>query len=192
MFTPSGLLVANSSPANVRALRNQVALAGSIWQQYAAVATAGIIHGALSENEFGAISTSTHKDLGVLTIELRDVNLVVREIRPQLLLGLIGPKYKPGLGNSISAMVSEREPEPDVSVDPTLNAIDSSSTSGSATKPDIFDTNYQTSVENSRKEESQRERDLRLGALHILKLKAEALGAFLEQELKEFNMPPDV
>ncbi|KZF21125.1 hypothetical protein L228DRAFT_166762 [Xylona heveae TC161] len=189
ILTPSGILVGNSTPANVKTLRDHAALASTIWNQYATAALNGSFHNALQPAE--RATASQDRTLETLCVETTEMNICVRQIMPQLLLCLMGPRYKPGMPIP-TTHASRGEAS-------GANAGASSSSGASATSPEASAADSHAAVRTevtaqglSPEASAQRQDDLKQGSMHIVKCKAEALAKYLAEKLEGFTMPPDV
>jgi len=129
---------------------------------------------------------SEQRFLETLTVELTEANIVIRQIKPKLLLCLIGPKYKPGM-----PIPGKETHKGDQKASPTKASA--STEPVTASKPAVSTTVHSNTDApgGPAKELTQEQKDLKLGHVHIMKCKAEALGKFLEEGLKDFTMPPD-
>lgn len=142
---------------------------------------------------------SSSKGLETLTIEFQHNNIIVRAIQPTLLLVLIGgvppsrrsvfkitpeayggSRYPPGDGPE-SDVPSTSEPAGGESSAETSLPTGEDNGSGKKKAASIMSTM------------SQREKDMKIGALHIQRKKIDALTEFIRAEfdLKGFVMPDD-
>jgi hypothetical protein len=90
IFTPAGTLLAYSQPADQKQLRTQASLAATVWSSYAdSVSSTSTNDGDHSSSQY------TQGELSTLTLEFTHGNLYIIELRPRLLLCLVGTT-KPG------------------------------------------------------------------------------------------------
>ncbi|KAF2092188.1 hypothetical protein K490DRAFT_31034 [Saccharata proteae CBS 121410] len=181
VMSPNGTLLAYSTPANIKELRDQAALVSMAWKE--------------NETAIDAKQDDDHDEppqqLETLTVEFDNNNLIVRAIQPKLLLVLVGgvpPGRKLPFKVTPEVHGSARYPTAPA-VQSAEDASEADSTKdlsegiGSPRAPSIAASNM-----------SQRERDMKMGALHIQRKKLDALTRFIRRDFdaKGFVMPDDV
>ncbi|KAF2136019.1 uncharacterized protein K452DRAFT_238263 [Aplosporella prunicola CBS 121167] len=172
VMSPNGTLLAYSTPANIKELRDQAALISMTWKEQEAK----------FDSPDGEASSS--KLLETLTIEFDNNNLIVRAIQPKLLLVLVGgvpPGRKQSFKVTPEAQGDPRYPpaaEPSPSQPPSVIGSPEAPSSASIAESHL----------------SIREKDLKLGALHIQRKKIDSMTRFIRRdfERKGFVMPDDV
>lgn len=109
-MSPNGTLLAYSTPANIKELRDQAALISMAWKDYEKAISSR--QEDLSQTDDSAVGAQ-HKSLETLTIECDGNNLIVRAIQPKLLLVLVGgipPGRKRGFKMTAEATGDPRYP----------------------------------------------------------------------------------
>ena len=174
----------------------QTSIAANIWSSYARIASDGLIEESLgieidrprpptpSPKPLGSTENDTDADKArkveawspppvdrpvALTFELSDSNIYIQQIRPRLLLCLIGPKQP-------SAQVSARSSVHSTENLPSGSVGADSRQSGSSGK-------------GSTTEGASRLSDA--GALGVLKTQAKALAEYIDEHLEGFEMPAE-
>ncbi|KAK7711562.1 hypothetical protein SLS57_008045 [Botryosphaeria dothidea] len=194
VMSPNGTLLAYSTPANIKELRDQAALISMAWKEHELN-----IHEEADDPDHE--SSSPPKPLETLTIEFDNNNLIVRAIQQKLLLVLVGgvpPGRKqsfkitpetqdgPRYPTEISGLSGGRH-------DGVIEPSQSSEASGQG--PELVGSpEAPSSASLAESTMSQREKDMKLGALHIQRKKLDAMTRFIRQdfERKGFVMPDDV
>ncbi|KAI9781734.1 MAG: hypothetical protein M1839_005727 [Geoglossum umbratile] len=196
IFTPSGSLIASShAPSSPKTLRTQTTLAANIWCAYAATPlpppSPTASSAPLDHQQPPAPITS-------LTIELSTSNLHITQIRPRLLLCLIGPATSPGPPQQTQA---QPQPPPRPSSDSATSAEGDSETAaaGSGANEPLAVSHNGGEVLST--DSMSRDSSLiaavqeveaathQSGALGILRTQGEGLARWLEGELEGFSMP---
>lgn len=92
IMTPNGTLIAYTTPASIRELRDQVALVSMSWKEHLEVKATEIRYqvSAESNNDESTERSSRDFPMETLTLEFGDRNLVIRLLQPKLLLVLEG------------------------------------------------------------------------------------------------------
>lgn len=204
-MSPNGNLLAYSTPVNIKELRDQAALVSAAWKEncsgrHTQSAPDPRKDSARSEREPSAASlANTLKPaLQTLTIESEHCNILIRSLQPELLFVMIGeiPPNKTqvfritpeGKGDPRYPASEESDSLSGPSARPSQNtSLANSSTtltaegSGRTKAPSIMST------------VSQRERDVKLGALHVQRKRLDALTAYINKDFEAsgFVMPAD-
>ncbi|KAL6709968.1 hypothetical protein ACN47E_000753 [Coniothyrium glycines] len=193
LMSPNGTLLAYSKPVDIKELRDQAALISIAWKDSC--------NGRQKPNQRPetAQDTSLKAALRTLTIETEDCNIIVRLLQPELMLVLVG-KIPPSKRQAFN-IVPEGGDDPRY---PGAEAYDS--WPGSSYKlprgEGLADTslapagqvghlkNKAASIKSSM---SQRERDIRTGALHVQRKRLDALADYILKDFEEtgFIMPAD-
>ncbi|KAK0650689.1 hypothetical protein DIS24_g6563 [Lasiodiplodia hormozganensis] len=195
VMSPNGTLLAYSTPANIKELRDQAALISMAWKEH----ELNIHSGADDADHEG--SSAPPQPLETLTIEFDNNNLIVRAIQQKLLLVLVGgvpPGRKQTFKITPETQGGPRYPTEIAGLsggrhDGVIEPSQSSEASGQGAdlvgSPEAPST---ASIADSTM--SQREKDMKLGALHIQRKKLDAMTRFIRQdfERKGFVMPDDV
>ncbi|KKY14160.1 hypothetical protein UCDDS831_g08375 [Diplodia seriata] len=195
VMSPNGTLLAYSTPANIKELRDQAALISMAWKEHELN-----IHSGADDADHDGPSAQP-KPLETLTIEFDNNNLIVRAIQSKLLLVLVGgvpparkhtfkitPETQGGLRYPIEVSGLSGGRHDDV-IEP------SQSPRASGQGPDLVGSPEAPSTASiADSTMSQREKDTKLGALHIQRKKLDAMTRFIRQdfERKGFVMPDDV
>lgn len=187
-MSPNGTLLAYSTPANIKELRDQAALISMAWKE----------HELNVHSEAHDAGHNGSSPLETLTIEFDNNNLIVRAIQPKLLLVLVGG-VPPGRKLSFK-ITPETQGGPRYPIEiPGLSGgrhdgviEPSQSSESSALGPALVGSPEAPSIADSTM--SQKEKDMKLGALHIQRKKLDAMTRFIRQdfERKGFVMPADV
>ena len=179
--------MAYSTPVDIKDLRDQAALISMAWKEH----EAKHIH----QSESG----EPESRLETLTIEFQHNNIIIRAIQPKLLLVLVGgvppsrkalfkitteaygdPRYPPAYSPEPHSTSAKDLPQGDASAEESLPTIEDRSVA--KTKAASITSNM-----------SQREKDIKVGILHIQRKKLDALTAFIRADFdsKGFVMPDD-
>lgn len=164
VMSPSGTLMAYTTPIDIRELRDQAALISMAWKDHSSK---------LSSNP----DTGSPPSLETLTIETSNNNIIARAIQPALLLVLVGgvpPSQKDVFKITPEAHGDPRYPPLDLSEDGEALV-------GSGKAASVLSTM------------SSRDKDVKGGALHIQRKKIDALTDYLRRDFdaKGFVMPDD-
>jgi len=160
VFTPDGVLLGNSEPANERDLRNKVSILSQAWQTYNNTKVLTAVDGASKTGtqtpaQAGnqALNTPQQATNGVkaIMIEMDKAQIMIQLIKPKMLLAIIGPS---------SPLEGMNPPDP-------------------------------ATVQRTPKEQQDIE-DIKFGSLGILRRKSDAMLAYLQEELKDFEMPEEM
>lgn len=203
VMSPNGTLLAYSTPVDIKELRDQAALISMAWKEHEAAVQAKVSKGKGSDEPGSSqqITSSAEPLLETLTIEFENNNLIVRAIQPKLLLILVGgvppgrkasfkitpeaygdPRY-PASGSSNNAQSSTT----------TVTAWAPSSQSNTPPESDVTHSPARTVTSIAGSHMSQREKDMKLGTLHIQRKKLDAMTRFIRSDFdsKGFVMPDD-
>jgi hypothetical protein len=187
LMSPNGTLLAYSKPVQTKELRDQAALISMAWKDNC------VGRQKLSARN-GAADHSLKPALHTLTIETQDCNIIVRLLQPELLLVLIGripPNKKQTFRISPEGQGDSRYPDVDVA----LSRPSSSQADGSG--DNLRPSNGASAVKNKApslfSNMSQREKDIRGGALHVQRKKLDALAEYVLKDFEDtsFVMPAD-
>ncbi|KAH7069688.1 hypothetical protein BKA63DRAFT_87689 [Paraphoma chrysanthemicola] len=188
LMSPNGTLLAYSTPVDIKELRDQAALISIVWK----------------ENCQGRQKTSTtepRKDssqsnkapLKTLTVQSQTCNILVRSLQPELLLVLVGnipPKKSQSFKINAEGVGDPRYPSFDAA--PSRPGSSSNLLQGGAALggSDGASKGKAASIMSNM---SQREKDVRLGVLHVQRKRLDALAdyALRDFEGSGFIMPAD-
>lgn len=180
VMSPNGTLLAYSTPANIKALRDQATVVSMAWKEHQGKASQDVQTPGSAES--AASGTIPIGALETLTVEFEDKNLIVRAIQPKLLLVLVGG-VPPGRKREFK-MTPEYCGGPRY---PPLEALGSTGTqdSSSDSLPGESPSNLSTL--------SQKEKDMKLGVLHVQRKKVDVITQFIRDDfdLTGFVMPDD-
>jgi hypothetical protein len=194
IFTPSGSLIASShAPSSPKTLRTQTTLAANIWCAYAATP----LPSTPPTSSTPSNSQEPPVPITSLTLELSTSNLHITQIRPRLLLCLIGPATSPTPPQQAQA---QPQPPPGPSSDSATSAEGDGETAaaGSCTNESLTANNggaeapSSDSISRGSSLMAMQEAEAaahQSGALGILRTQGEGLARWLEGELEGFSMP---
>lgn len=192
-MSPNGTLLAYSKPVDIKELRDQAALISIVWKDNCANREKAP-QSAQSTNE-----SPLKPALKTLTVETEDCNIIIRLLQPELLLVLVGripPKKQQHFRITPEAHNDSRYPDIDV----TLSRPSSGTKllQGDTTiDRTILSTDAELNANNKapslKSSMSQREKDIRIGALHIQRKKLDALAKYILKDFEDtgFVMPAD-
>ncbi|KAI9769104.1 MAG: hypothetical protein M1840_004455 [Geoglossum simile] len=197
IFTPSGSLIASShAPSSPKTLRTQTTLAANIWSAYAATPLTSIPP-ASSTSSAPSNDQEPPVTITSLTLELSTSNLHITQIRPRLLLCLIGPSIlptppqqaqtppqPPPRPSSDSATSAEGDGENAAAGGCTNEPLTANSSGGEVPSSDSVSRG--SSLMAIQEAEAAAHQS---GALGILRTQGEGLARWLEGELEGFSMP---
>ncbi|KAJ4333793.1 hypothetical protein N0V87_007361 [Didymella glomerata] len=182
LMSPNGNLLAYSTPVNIRDLRDQAALISAAWKEHCigrqTQSAPDPRKDSAREDAEVAQQNGLKPPLETLTIEAETCNILIRSLQPELLFVLIG-ELPPNKAQQFR-ITAEGYGDPRY---PALENADASNMLKTSTlKP--------PSIKSSM---SQREKDVRLGALHVQRKRLDALTDYLQRDFKEsgFVMPAD-
>ncbi|KAF2193983.1 hypothetical protein K469DRAFT_651048 [Zopfia rhizophila CBS 207.26] len=199
VMSPNGTLMAYSTPVDIKDLRDQAALISMAWKDHEAALQSKQAKGSSQSEAAQSQDSSTTSLLETLTIEFQHNNIIVRAIQPKLLLVLVGGvppsrrtafKITPeahGDARYPSTDIQEPGPPPTSQPEYGSSSVDSSLLTGeevSASKKKA------ASIASHL---SQREKDMKIGALHIQRKKIDTMTEFIRADFdsKGFVMPDD-
>lgn len=187
-MSPNGTLLAYSKPVDIKELRDQAALISIAWKEHCQGRKPPPVpdhrkdSARTEESAPSSESQSLEPALKTLTIESQDCNILVRLLQPQLLLVLVGripPSRKQTFRISPEAYGESRYPAFDAS------ASRPATSSSQLTQGDGAADNASTM--------SQRDKDIRLGVLHVQRKRLDALSSYVTKDFEATNfvMPAD-
>ena len=188
-MSPSGTLLAYSTPANIKELRDQATLISMAWEDHQS--SIGANANEASQNTDGNDGTADQKSLEALTIEFDHANLIVRAIQANLLLVLLGD-VPPGRSNVFNITPEETN---DPRYPPAETSV--STEAGKEADKEIVDDETSdshvghSSSDDDDRDAHQKDKESRLSLLHVQREKADALCGFIRRDLdsKGFAMP---
>lgn len=188
-MSPGGTLLAYSTPANIKELRDQATLISMAWEDHQISIDAKAKEASHSADENG--STADRSCLETLTIEFDHGNIIVRAIQTNLLLVLLGD-VPPGRSNVFN-ITPEGTNDPRY---PSAETTVSTETAKEADKEVADDETSDSQIGHSSSDDDNRDTQLndkesRLSLLHVQREKADALCDFIRRDLdsKGFVMP---
>lgn len=186
-MSPNGNLLAYSTPVNIKELRDQAALISAAWKEQCigrqTQSAPDPRKDSTREDAEAAQQNGLKPPLETLTIEAETCNILIRSLQPELLFVLIG-ELPP---NKVQRFKITAESHGD-SRRPALETADTPS-SLPATQG-VSNTLRAPSMLSSM---SQREKDVRLGVLHVQRKRLDALAEYIQKDFKDsgFIMPAD-
>lgn len=192
VMSPNGTLMAYSTPVDIKDLRDQAALISMAWKEHETNFLAKKANGPKG-------GSASQSGLETLTIEIQRNNIIVRAIQPTLLLVLIGgvpPSRKAIFKITPEAYGDARYPSvdiPDQGLAPTSEPTEGNSSGDSSLPNDDESSTGKRKAPSITSTMSQREKDMKAGALHIQRKKIDALTEFIRADFnsKGFVMPDD-
>lgn len=181
-MSPNGNLLAYSTPVNIKDLRDQAALISAAWKGQCigrqTQSAPDPRKDSAREDAEAAQQNGLKPPLETLTIETETCNILIRSLQPELLFVLIG-ELPP---NKVQQFKITAEGYGDARY-PALENDDMSNTLKASTLK-------APSIKSSM---SQREKDVRLGVLHVQRKRLDALTDYLQRDFKGsgFVMPAD-
>ncbi|RMZ68363.1 proline-rich transmembrane 2 isoform x1 [Pyrenophora seminiperda CCB06] len=187
LMSPNGTLLAYSKPVQTKELRDQAALISMAWKEHCAGRQK------LPARAGTAADSSLGPALRTLTIETQDCNIIVRLLQPELLLVLIGriaPNRKQTFKISPEGQGDPRYPETDV---PSPQPDPDDATDGNLAPGNGHGLTAKNKSPSLFSNMSQREKDIRGGALHVQRKKLDALAEYVLKDFEDtsFVMPAD-
>ncbi|RYO65119.1 hypothetical protein AA0113_g5612 [Alternaria arborescens] len=181
LMSPNGTLLAYSKPVQTKELRDQAALISMTWKDHCQGRQKPSVRNGTTQDH------SLKPALKTLTIETPDCNIIVRLLQPELLLVLIGriaPSRKQAFKISAEGQGDPRYPESDV---PNSRPGSSSQLLPGDAATGNFGAEDRLTAKNKApsllSNMSQRDKDIRGGALHVQRKQLDALA---EYALKDF------
>jgi hypothetical protein len=181
--------MAYSTPVDIKDLRDQAALISMAWKEHE---TNFLAKKAKASQD----GSSSQSGLETLTIEFQRNNIIVRAIQPTLLLVLVGgvpPSRKAIFKITPEAHGDARYPAvdiPDQGPPPTSEPAEGGLSAQPTGDEGSVGKQKASSITSTM---SQREKDMKLGALHIQRKKIDALTDFIRADFdsRGFVMPDD-
>jgi hypothetical protein len=180
-MSPNGNLLAYSTPVNIKELRDQAALISAAWKEQCigrqTQSTPDPRKDSAREDAEAAQQNGLKPPLETLTIQAENCNILVRSLQPELLFVLIG-ELPP---NKVQPFKITAESHGDLRYPTPESAEAPHGASNTLKAPSI------------RSSMSQREKDVRLGVLHVHRKRLDALTEYLQGDFKDsgFIMPAD-
>jgi hypothetical protein len=201
-MSPNGTLLAYSKPVDIKELRDQAALISIAWKEHCQGRIAPCVpcrRKDVSRDEVSAATSgakSLKPALKTLTIESRDCNIIVRLLQPELLLVLIGNIPPNKTQNFKVQAEAHGDPRYPFSEDPVPRPTSSAKIPHGG---EIVESASLVSGEGKLKTPSllstmsQRDKDIRLGPLHIHRKRLDALANYILRDFDStgFVMPAD-
>ena len=190
VMSPNGTLMAYSTPVDIKDLRDQAALVSMAWKEHEANYVAK-----RSKQPEAESDDSRPQGLETLTIEFENGNIIVRALQPKLLLVVVGavpPSRKISFKITPEAYGDQRYPPVEIPAsDPEgeVSPGDASTPSEDESTLGKQKLNTASIISNM----SQKEKDVKIGALHIQRKKIDVLTEFIRNDFDEkgFVMPDD-
>ena len=190
-MSPNGTLLAYSKPVQIKELRDQAALISMTWKDNCQGRQKISVRNGTTQDQ------SLKPALRTLTIETPDCNIIVRLLQPELLLVLIGriaPGKKQAFKISAEGHGDPRYPEADISTSRPGSRSQAlqgdAATENSSVEDRLTVKNKAPSLLSNM---SQRDKDIRGGALHVQRKKLDALAEYVLRDFGDtgFVMPAD-
>lgn len=187
-MSPNGNLLAYSTPVNIKELRDQAALISTAWKEQCfgrkTQSAPDPKKDTVRDDDEVAHQGASKPALETLTIETENCNILVRSLQPELLLVLIGelpPNKLQRFKITAEGSGEARYPALGSSDAQTSTSIAPQNAAGKLKAPSISSSM------------SQREKDVRLGVLHVQRKRLDALTEYIQRDFKEsgFVMPAD-
>lgn len=176
-MTPHGMLMGYSTPVDIKELRDQAAVVSMLWNDTRNGRQPDDRKDSAQPPAATAPSTTPSPKLALetLTVETEHCNIIVRALQTELLLVLVGniaPHKKQSFKVTPEEHGDQRYPAAEAVEETTVKK-------GKA--PSILSTM------------SQREKDIKLGVLHIQRKKLDALAEYILDDFNAtgFVQPPD-
>ncbi|KAH7074299.1 hypothetical protein FB567DRAFT_453244 [Paraphoma chrysanthemicola] len=198
LMSPNGTLLAYSTPVDIKELRDQAALISIVWKENCQgrqkTPTAEFRKDSARNNDAASNASHTNKaPLKTLTVQSQTCNILVRSLQPELLLVLVGnipPKKSQSFKINAEGVGDPRYPSFDAA--PSRPGSSSNLLQGGAAlgASDGTSNGKAASIMSNM---SQREKDVRLGVLHVQRKRLDALAdyALRDFEGSGFIMPAD-
>ncbi|KAF2205374.1 hypothetical protein GQ43DRAFT_428157 [Delitschia confertaspora ATCC 74209] len=198
VMSPNGTLLAYSTPVDIKELRDQAALISMAWKEQDAALQAKAAKGSIQSEACQSSDSSTSSVLETLTIEFQHNNVIVRAIQPKLLLVLVGgvpPNRKPIFKMTPEAYGGARYPSAERREEVSTSQLQQNPSISENVTPERAESSARNrntpSIASSTM--SQKQKDIKLGILHIQRKKLDAMSKYLRAEFdaKSFVMPDD-
>ncbi|KAF2870080.1 hypothetical protein BDV95DRAFT_496856 [Massariosphaeria phaeospora] len=192
IMSPNGTLMAYSTPTDIKDLRDQAAVISMAWKDHHSSATPQ----SSPKKDAAAYAAAAAPAVETLTIEFQQNNVIVRAIQPNLLLVLVGsvPPATQGVfkitaeskGDARYPPVEVGEVEARV-VEPSRDGDEAVAAGDENAAP------KQNAASSIHSTVSQKEKDVKIGVLHIQRKKIDALTEYMRKDFntKGFVMPDD-
>jgi hypothetical protein len=199
-MSPNGTLLAYSTPVDIKELRDQAALISIAWKENCQGRQKPPTPDRKdsTRNDHAVNSSQTLKSaLKILTIQSRDCNILVRLLQPELLLVLVGnipPNREQAFKLTAEGFGDPRYPAADSSQSrpgSSSNMLQGDAAAESRFKSADGATKGKTPSLFSNM--SQRDKDVRIGVLHVQRKRLDALASYALQDFEStgFVMPAD-
>jgi len=199
-MTPNGTLIAYSTPADIRSIRDQIALVSMTWKEQLALKsrTQSTDHDRANDVpesfQIGHRRTVRADALETLTLEFERRNLLVRYLQPRLLLVLEGgvpPSRKRDLRITAEAKGEDRYPPADTSTSAQQNGDFDSR--GQSERDDEAREQYGSPYAASQASTAISSTGRRMRVLDVHRRKLDALAKVIGEEFVSmgFEMPDD-
>ncbi|KAL1645560.1 hypothetical protein SLS61_008243 [Didymella pomorum] len=182
LMSPNGNLLAYSTPVDIKALRDQAALISAAWKGHCigrqTQSAPDPRKDSARDDALAAQQNGLKPPLETLTIEAETCNILVRSLQPELLFVLIGELPPNKVQRFTITAEGYGDPRyPALEDAHLLNTLKSSTLKAPSIKSSM----------------SQREKDVRLGALHVQRKRLDALTDYIQRDFKNsgFVMPAD-
>ena len=187
-MSPNGNLLAYSTPVNIKELRDQAALISTAWKEQCIGRQTQSIpdpkRDSAREDAEAARWGGLKPALETLVIEAENCNILIRSLQPELLFVLIGelPPNKIQRFKITAEGFGENRYPAIGSPDNQTGALAAPQSAASKLKA--------PSISSSM---SQREKDVRLGVLHVQRKRLDALTEYIQKDFADsgFVMPAD-
>ncbi|KAH8722936.1 hypothetical protein GQ44DRAFT_621673 [Phaeosphaeriaceae sp. PMI808] len=197
LMSPNGTLLAYSTPVDIKELRDQAALISIAWKEHCQGRQKPSVasnrkDSNRSDNAAAATASQSLKSaLKTLTIQSQYCNIIVRLLQPELLLVLVGnipPKRSQAFQINAEGHGDLRYPLVDTSL-----SRPGSSTSLLHGNSGIVHATSKGKTPSLLSNMSQREKDIRLGVLHVQRKRLDALADYAMRDFEStgFVMPAD-
>ena len=188
LMSPNGNLLAYSTPVNIKELRDQAALISAAWKEHCigrqTQSTPDPRKDSARDDAEAARQNGLKPALETLTIEAENCNILIRSLQPELLFVLIGelpPNKSQRFKITAEGNGDPRYPALEDSDTRPSTPTAAQSTTGKLKPPSVLSSM------------SQREKDIKLGVLHIQRKRLDALTDYIQRDFKDsgFIMPAD-
>ena len=184
--------MAYTTPADIRELRDQAALISMCWKDNITVAKNK------KQSSTGETESGHPSKLETLTLEFDNANIIIRRLQERLLLVMVGgvpPKRQIDFKATPEVTGDPRYPSADLKPESAETTRERASSSAPESSTQDFRATASSSLPSgpSAMVMTERQKDFKLGALHIQRKKMDALAAYIQGEFDaaEFAMPDD-
>ncbi|KAL1596960.1 hypothetical protein SLS59_007703 [Nothophoma quercina] len=185
LMSPNGNLLAYSTPVNIKELRDQAALISAAWKEHSLGRKSQSQPDPRKDSARDEAEQSELKpSLETLTIESENCNILVRSLQPELLFVLIGEL--PPTRSQQFKITAEGNGDPRY---PAVESFDSRPSTPTAPQGAAGKLKAPSILSSM----SQREKDIKLGVLHVQRKRLDALTNYIQRDFKDsgFVMPAD-